>query len=212
VTASDVREAVRSRAIDATVPAPVREAIGATVVQTVAVVAHAVTATLVFLIALVGSFGAEPLRWASLQAGAVADLQAGAVGEAVPPSRPYLAVASLIVVLASLFVRVLHPNPGDSGMSRRAYRRTLREDEGIRLLLAAAWLRTGVVVLSVLWAVLGVIAVSELNRLDDAGHEIGGALYAGLVLVAVGLASAIAVWPWKAESLYMDRIGGIIRR
>jgi hypothetical protein len=97
-------------------------------------------------------------------------------------------------------------------MSRRAYRRTLREDEGIRLLLAAAWLRTGVVVLSVLWAVLGVIAVSELNRLDDAGHEIGGALYAGLVLVAVGLASAIAVWPWKAESLYMDRIGGIIRR
>lgn len=136
----------------------------------------------------------------------------GALIEVAHPALGYGIGAVLAIILAAAFFRILNPKPRDVGMkAARRYRRTLRERDGIRLLLRPGGVRSGVVVMTLLWLGLIGLAWMNLSDLRDEGATIEFGMWLAILIPAVGLVPTIAMWPFRAERVFMDRQGNITR-
>lgn len=186
----------------AAAPAVVREGIVATGVQRVAYAVAAICGLAAFVVTVL-AFGSGGLAWATRESGFL---------EIAGPAPGYVGGVLLIVVLNAFLLRRLVPRRRDVGAAvLRRYRRTLRERDGIRFLLVPGGLRAGIVIISLLWIGIGGIALYNLAQVGDNGWEAGTGLYLSMVIPVIGLISTACVWPFAAETVYMDRQGVITR-
>jgi hypothetical protein len=189
----------------ATGPNVVREGLVASPLMRVGYKTMGIVAALTLIVTVLAFVDAFGLRWGSRQAGGFLTVVAN-------PAPGYLVGIFVIVILSSLFFRMLTPRRRDVGMAALwSFRRTLRKRDGIRLLLAPGSLRPGIVVLSLLWIGMAAMAINNLGSLGDEGFDLGFGMYASVVLPIIGVIAAVCVWPAGAETVYMDRQGVITR-
>ncbi len=166
-------------------PTVVREGLVGSALQRAAHVTMTLAALVTVLAVLAAFFGA--LEWGSKTSGF---LETRAL-----PGAGYIVLALLIVILNPMLFRVIVPRRRDVGMQAvRRYRRTLRERDGIHLLLAP-----------------GAIAWVNIGSLGDEGFDVQVGIYVCTVLPIVGLIATICLWPFRSERVYMDRQGVITR-
>ena len=187
----------------AAAPAIVREAIVATGLQRAAIVVVAICGGVAAIVTFLG-FGVSGMEWGTRPSGFLT--------EVARPAPGYVLGAFLILILNPLLVRRVGPRRRDVGMPAvRGYRKTLRERDGIRMLLAPSGLRTGVVILSLLWIGIGAIALYNLGNVADQGFDVATGLTISTVVPIVGLVATVCLWPFASQVVYMDRQGVITR-
>lgn len=182
----------------------VREGLAGTLLQRVAVTVSALLAALLVCATVLGMGATSGIVWATRRSGALT--------EVAHPAILYAFGTVLAIVLLSAFFRNLAPKRADVGMKAlRHYRRTLRERDGIRVLLQPGGVRTGVVVVCLLWLGLAGIAWYNLGDLRDQGADIAFGMWVSIVVPLIALVPTIALWPFGAERVFMDRQGVITR-
>lgn len=188
----------------ATDPRVVQEGLAGTLVQRIAQPMVSLIALAVFLITVLGMGTTSGWVWATRQSGIMI--------EVAHPAIAYAIGAVLAVLLPALFFKILVPHRRDVGMKAvRRYRRTVRERDGIRLLLKPGGLRAGVVVISLLWLGLAALAWFNLGSLRDEGATIEFGMWLAIALPLVGLVPTVVMWPFSGERVFMDRQGAITR-
>lgn len=128
------------------------------------------------------------------------------------PAPLYVVGMIIVIILNPLVFRMVHPRQRDVGRAAvRSYRRTLRQRDGIRLLLNPSGLKAGIVIEALLWVGLGALAYYNLGNLQDQGFDVAVGLYACLAIPIVGVIGAACLWPVSPDIVYMDRAGVITR-
>jgi hypothetical protein len=184
-------------------PAVAREGLVAAGRQRFAYTALAICSVLGVLVTFMG-FGTFGLEWGKQGGGLITTI--------ARPAPGYIVGIFLIIALNPVFFRLVAPRRADVGMAAfRRYRRTLRERDGIRLLLNPGSLRAGVIVLSLVWIGIGAMPIYNLGSLRDQGFDVAVGLYAAMAVPILGLITTLAMWPGGAEIVYMDRQGVITR-
>jgi hypothetical protein len=191
----------------------VREAYAGTVLQRVAYSFLQLSLAATTIAAAISLFGTNPLNWASRPAG----FYGGGVipertGEMYAGAAPgYLVGAVAAILIGAACFRFIAPRSRDVGFAAsRRYRRTLRERDGIRLLLARGGLRVGIVVVALILVGLAAIALVNLTGVEE-GWSAEAGIYLALVLPLIGLAATACLWPFGSQLVYMDRQGLITR-
>jgi hypothetical protein len=181
-------------------PTVVREGIVATGLQRFAYVAASVLGLAALIASFLGIAKVGGLEWGT------SDL-----GYALP-APGYVVGVFIIVILNLIVFRLLVPRRRDVGMAAvRSFRRTLRERDGIRMLLNPNGLRAGIVILALLWIGHAGMAFNNLGNVEDEGFDAALGLYVCLVIPILAVIAVACVWPVKPEVVYMDRDGLITR-
>lgn len=183
-----------------TSPTVVREGIVATGLQRFGYVAALIASVAAIIATFLGIAKVGGLEWGS-----------SSIGYALP-APGYVVGLFIILILNPIVFRVLTPRRRDVGMAPvRSYRRTLRQRDGIRLLLNPSGLRAGIAILALLWIGLAGMAFYNLGNIKDEGFDVALGLYACLVIPILAVIAVACVWPVNPEIVYMDREGLITR-
>jgi len=184
----------------ATSPTVVREGIVATGLQRFGYIAALIASVAAIIATFLGIAKVGGLEWGS-----------SSIGYALP-APGYVVGLFIILILNPIVFRVLTPRRRDVGMAPvRSYRRTLRQRDGIRLLLNPSGLRAGIAILALLWIGLAGMAFYNLGNVKDEGFDVSLGLYACLVIPILAVIAVACVWPVNPEIVYMDREGLITR-
>ena len=181
-------------------PTIVREGIVATGLQRFGYVAASVLGLAAVIVSFLGIAKVGGLEWGS-----------SGLGYALP-APGFVVGVIIIVILNPIVFRILTPRRRDVGMAAaRSFRRTLRERDGIRLLLNPSGLKAGIVIVALLWIGLAGMAFYNLGNVKDEGFDPAVGLYACLVIPILAVIAVACVWPVGPEIVYMDREGVITR-
>ncbi|MBI5156439.1 MAG: zinc ribbon domain-containing protein [Acidimicrobiia bacterium] len=188
----------------ATAATTVRQGLVATRVMRLGHAVKMLTAIALLVAWFLGGMGVSALRWGTRAEGIVETRAFAGAG--------YVLVMLLVYVLSAGSVRRLAPRRKDVGLPTfRRYRRTLRERDGIRLLMSPRGLRPMIAVAAVLWLVLAWLAWTNTGTLEDEGFTLELGIYLSALAPLVGFIATLCVWPVGAESVGMDPQGNIVR-
>jgi hypothetical protein len=184
-------------------PGEVREGIAATSRQFLSFHLHSLVAVAALIVTMLSFGGVRALDWG--------ERTSGYLIEAARPAPIFIIGVIVVVLVWSLSVRRLVPRARDVGRPAvRGFLRTLREQHGIRLLLARRGLVAGIVVVVALWALMEWSAVYNYLSITDGGWTLRAGIYAAMALPALGALAALLVWPGPgSRRVRMDSQGNI---
>ena len=184
-------------------PGEVREGVVATARQRVAFNLHSLVAIATLAVTALSFGGLRALDWG--------ERTSGFLTEAARPAPIFIVGVIIVILVWSLSVRRLAPRARDVGRaSIRGFLRTLRDQHGIRLLLARRGLVAGIVVSIVLWLLMEWSAVYNYMNITDEGWTVRAGIYLALALPALGALTAALVWPGPGSRVVrMDAQGNI---
>lgn len=184
-------------------PGEVREGVVATARQRAAFILQSLVAVATLAVVALSYGGLRPLDWA--------ERSSGWLIEAARPAPIFLVGVIVVVLVWSFSVRRLVPRARDVGRaSIRGFVRTLRDQRGIRLLLARRGLVAGILVTVVLWLLMEWSAIYNYLNITDEGWTLRPGIYAALALPALGALMAALVWPGPGSRVVrMDSQGNI---
>lgn len=169
-----------------------------------------------FLLTVLGTVGVPGLVWAGRPARWIPS-DTSVLGEwsATMTARPalvYVVASLLVLLLATGLLREVRPRYRDvGGAAYRSFRRTLRQRDGIRSLMAPGGVRIAVVLLVALWVCLAGIAIWNQGDLAGQGYDLSFGIVLAIALPVIGAVGTALLWPVGSESVYMDRQGVITR-
>lgn len=184
-------------------PGEVREGVVATARQRAAFNVHSLVAIATLVVTGLSFGGLRALDWG--------ERTSGYLIEAARPAPIFIVGVIIVILVWSFSVRRLVPRARDVGRaSIRGFLRTLREQRGIRLLLARRGLVAGIVVTIVVWGLMEWSAVYNYLAITEEGWTRRAGIYAALALPALGALTAALVWPGpRARVVRMDAQGSI---
>ncbi|MFH1330085.1 MAG: zinc ribbon domain-containing protein [Actinomycetota bacterium] len=186
-----------------TVVGEVREGVVAAGRQAFGFYLHLFAVEATLIIVVLSWLGVRPLDWGQRTRGIFL--------EVARPAPIFVVGVFAILIAWSVGVRRLVPRVRDVGSRAvRQFRRTLRDEHEIGLLLSRRGLAGGIIAAVVMWVLLEASAVFNFVRADDYGWDLSAGMYAALALPVVGALAALLVWPASgARVVRMDSKGTI---